>query len=133
QSANDSTSLAYFLRTANVAYSLSNSSIMMITDPSPALDQHISPSDLFPIFSQFFSPANSSIRIPELSLIDNLINHLYFDSEVSIFAGTTYLQSILTLPVLWFNPNSLNYNKETIENIPTPNLPLDLYVTGEFA
>ena len=106
---------------------------MMITDPSPVLDQHILPSDLFPIFSQFFSPANSSIRIPELSLIDNLINHLYFDSEVSIFAGTTYLQSILTLPVLWFNPNSLNYNKETIENIPTPNLPPELYVTGKFA
>ncbi len=131
--ANDSTSLAFFLRTANVAYSLFNSSIMMIDHVSPPLDQHISPSDLFPILDQIFSPINSSLRIPPLSLIDNLINHLYFDSEQSVFAGTIYLQSILTIPVLWFEPNDLNYNKQDVENIPTPNLPPELYVTGKFA
>ena len=75
QHSNDSTSFAFYTQTANVAYSLSNYSILSINDVSEAsAAEPILPSDLFPLLDQFFSPVSSSGRIVELSLTDTLIN-----------------------------------------------------------
>ena len=132
---NDSTSFAFYTRTANVAYSLSNYSILSINDLSEASPaESILPSDLFPILDKFFAPVSSSDSVVELSLTDTLINYLYFDNyKPSVFGGTYYFQSILTWPVISFQVNDMNYNKPDIYDVPIPDLPNELYVTGQFA
>ena len=126
------TSIAFYNRSAKVAYSVFNSSILSVSELSDPSAVRVEPSDLLRIFDLFFS--NFTQDIPNYtfpSLLDNLILQLHFGDETTVFSSTYYLQSILTLPIILFQSNGV-IKGQCMDYSSAPNLSPQMHTTGQF-
>ena len=133
-----STSFAFARRTANTFYSRTNGSLLTIanvSDPSPL---NIQPTDLLFVLDRFFgdAPLAPNQTSTTLSLLNYVFNQvLPLQSPTRSSDGVLLLRSLLTVPVLWFQPNFMGGNISTTPiptDIPRAGLPSELYTTAHW-
>src|SRR5271170_1984680 len=133
-----STSFAFSRRTPNTFYSRTNGSLLAVANVSDPLQLKIQPTDLLFVLDRFFgdaplAPNQTSTTLSLLNYVWVLVRRLQTFTEIS--GGDVFLRSLLTVPLLWFQPNFLGGNISTTpipSDIPRAGLPSELYTTAHW-
>ena len=132
--------MAISRRTSDVVYSRANSSILSITGSSAPSPETIQPADLFVAFEDYFDLGTSSNSGPldtnttTAALMLFLSSYFVTASETpSGVLATSYLRSLLALPLLLFQASWFNLNLKSSPDQPATGLPSELYVSADLA
>jgi hypothetical protein len=130
-----STSVAFSRRTANTFYARNNGSLIAVANISDPSSLTIQPADLLFALNRFFgdaplAPNQTSTTLSLVTYVWSLVRQVQAPTETT--DGELYLRSLLTLPILWFQPNA--YGDTIPTSIPTnvsrSDVPPDLLTTA---
>lgn len=115
-----STSVSFSRRTANTFYARSNGSLIAVANISNPSPLTIQSADLLFVLNRFFgdpplAPNQTSTTLSLVTYVWSLVREVQAPTETT--NGELYLRSLLTIPLLWFQPNA--YGATIPISIPT--------------
>ena len=131
--------MAIYSRSATTTYSRSTNVLLEAQNFSSPQLRNISNVDLFTTMEAFFgaSPINSSQPIEQTVYDFILWTENYFNTYIMAGAPssvTNLFRTLLTLPLLWFQPNGLSANATTVlASTLVTGLPANMTVIGNLA
>lgn len=134
--------MAIYSRSAKTTYSRSTGNLLVAESFSTPQLQPITSNDLFTVMETFFgTPPLNSTQLIDQTVLDFILwisNYLDIyvkqDIESASVSIISNFRGLLTLPLLWFQPNGLSFNvSASLSSIPLPGLPPSMTVTASLA